>query len=65
MMDFKILNKKEKLPYVKYSSNVIQYDDMGYPLRLIINNKGKQEWLDTYECEGDVVLIWNNNSFNI
>ncbi len=43
---------------VKERSNVIQYDCMGYPLRLIINNKGKQEWLNTDEQEGDVVLQW-------
>ena len=65
MFNLKIFNKKEKLSYVKYSSNVIQYDDMGYPLRLVINNEGRQEWLDTYEREGDVVLRWNDNSFNI
>ena len=65
MIDFKIFNKKENAPYIKEISNVIQYDDMGYPLRLCINNKGKQVWIDTYEREGDVVLRWSDNSFNI
>lgn len=44
---------------VKYS-NVIQYDDMGYPLRLVIDNKGKQLWIDTEQRENDVVLKWSN-----
>lgn len=44
---------------VKYS-NVIQYDDMGYPLRLVIDNKGKQLWIDTEQRENDVVLTWSN-----
>lgn len=47
-------------------SNVIQYDVMGYPLRLCIvlpdqsfGGKTDQIWLDTMEQEGDVVLQWN------
>lgn len=44
---------------VKYF-NVIQYDDMGYPLRLVIDNKGKQLWIDTEQRENDVVLTWSN-----
>ena len=47
-------------------SNVIQYDVMGYPLRLCIvstdqsfGGKTDQMWLDTMEQEGDVVLQWN------
>jgi len=50
------LIKKE----IKTRSNVIQYDDLGYPLRLVINEKGKQEWLDTTQKEGDVVLEWKD-----
>lgn len=49
---------KKEVPYIKERSNVIQYDEMGYPLRLIINYKGEQVWLDTYEEDGDVVLEW-------
>ena len=47
-------------------SNVIQYDVMGYPLRLCIvlpsqrfGEKTDQMWLDTMEQEGDVVLQWD------
>lgn len=44
-------------------SNTIQYDDMGYPLRLCLCKCGKcgkttQEWIDTIKEEGDVVLKW-------
>lgn len=42
---------------VEYS-NVIQFDEMGYPLRLVMDNKGKQLWLDTTKREDDVVLKW-------
>lgn len=44
---------------IKEVSNIIQYDSMGYPLRLVINSKGKQEWVDTEEKENDKVLIWS------
>ncbi|MDT2864672.1 hypothetical protein [Vagococcus carniphilus] len=49
---------KEKTPYIKVRSNVIQFDEMGYPLRLIINWENEQIWIDTTECEGDVILEW-------
>lgn len=39
-------------------SNVIQFDEMGYPLRLVIMSDGDQVWLDTTEQDGDVVLKW-------
>lgn len=44
-------------------SNIIQYDDMGYPLRLVIvkcNKCGKsdQRWFDTTEEKGDLILQW-------
>lgn len=39
-------------------SNVIQFDEMGYPLRLVIMSDGNQIWLDTTERDGDVVLKW-------
>ena len=51
-------------------SNVIQFDEMGYPLRLciVIDNKGKidQTWIDTIEQIGDVTLHWKDkeNSMN-
>ena len=47
-------------------SNVIQYDTMGYPLRLcivstdrIFGEKTEQIWIDTMEQDGDIVLLWN------
>ena len=48
---------KNKLRIVKYS-NVIQFDEMGYPLRLVIDNNGEQLWIDTIQKEEDVVLEW-------
>lgn len=50
--------KKEEVPYIKIRSNVIQFDEMGYPLRLIINRDDDQVWIDTNEREGDIVLNW-------
>lgn len=50
--------KKEEVPYIKRRSNVIQFDEMGYPLRLIINRYDDQVWIDTDEREGDIVLEW-------
>lgn len=54
-----IFKKKDKEPYITEISNVIQYDDMGYPLRLCINREGKQICIDTIEYESDVVLRWS------
>lgn len=39
-------------------SNIVQYDDMGYPLRLVIINNKEQIWIDTYDEEGDIELKW-------
>lgn len=50
-------NKKRKF-IITDRSNVIQYDSMGYPLRLVILDDKEQIWLDSYEEEGDVVLKW-------
>lgn len=50
--------KKRKRSYVFERSNVIQYDCMGHPLRLVIDNHGEQLWLDTEKQDGDVVLEW-------
>lgn len=57
---FKKKPKQEKkhLFEITDRSNVIQYDHMGYPLRLVIINDKEQTWLDSYEEEGDVVLKW-------
>lgn len=43
---------------IKEYSNVIQFDEMGYPLRLVIDNNGKQIWIDTTERDNDVILEW-------
>lgn len=44
-------------------SNVIQFDEMGYPLRLCIIEctcgKSDQMWIDTIEEDNDVILKWN------
>lgn len=52
--------KKSKPLEVVKRSNVIQYDSMGYPLRLVIMSDGSQMWIDSYESKGDVVLKWEN-----
>lgn len=51
------LKSKDQQKIVKYS-NVIQYDEMGYPLRLVIDNNGEQLWIDTTERKNDVILVW-------
>lgn len=44
-------------------SNVIQFDDMGYPLRLCILKcycgATKQTWIDTKRKDDDVILKWS------
>ena len=58
---FKNKIKKDTMePYIKMRSNVIQYDSMGYPLRLVINRDDEQVWIDTTEFDGDVVLKWED-----
>ncbi|EJC3722828.1 hypothetical protein LGV83_11515 [Enterococcus durans] len=49
-------NKKPR--HIVYRSNVIQFDEMGYPLRYVIMSDHEHVWLDTIEQEGDVVLKW-------
>lgn len=53
-----MFNKTNKIQRIVKYSNVIQYDEMGYPLRLVIANNGEQLWIDTMEKNGDVVLKW-------
>ena len=48
-------------PYIKIRSNVIQFDEMGYPLRLVITRDGDQVWIDTNEREDDIVLEWEES----
>jgi len=54
---FKRKNGKD-FQKITHRSNVIQYDVMGYPLRLVILNNKEQAWLDTISQDGDVVLCW-------
>ena len=56
-----ILFKKKKR-YIKYLSNVIQRDSMGYPLRLCMLSDNTHKWIDTYDeyvGENDVELTWH------
>ena len=56
----KILNEdKNNKRKIEEKSNVIQYDQMGYPLRLVIMSSGEQIWIDAHERDGDVVLEWS------
>lgn len=62
---FKKLFHKHKFNQTLYRSNVIQYNDMGYPLRLYITEcecgMTDQTWIDVpehSEKENDVVLEW-------
>lgn len=54
--------KKSRPTEIVKRSNVIQYDEMGYPLRLCIVKDGeepaRQVWLDTTVEEGDIELKW-------
>ena len=51
-MKWAFWKKKEERVKIVERSNVIQYDDMGYPLRLCIYSDNEQRWVDTYEREG-------------
>lgn len=53
-MFFKSKNKTRTVEY----SNIIQFDEMGYPLRLVLDSKGKQFWIDTTQRDEDIVLTW-------
>lgn len=61
---FKKISDKKKEPYIKERSNIIQYDTMGYPLRLCITKDHDQQWIDTYEEDGDLVLKWKETKQN-
>ena len=60
---FKKLFHRHNFNKVAYKSNVVQFDDMGYPLRLYITKcdcgMTNQEWIDVPEnsvTDKDVVL---------
>jgi len=57
-MKWTLWKKKENKIKIEERSNIIQYDDMGYPLRLCIMSDNTQAWIDTHEREGDIVLRW-------
>lgn len=50
--------------HIDYRSNVIQYDEMGYPLRYVIMSDKEHIWIDTVEQEGDIVLQWEEKNGN-
>ena len=63
---FKKLFHRHNFNKVAYKSNVVQFDDMGYPLRLYITKcdcgMTNQEWIDVPEnsvTDKDVVLKWD------
>jgi len=56
---FNLFKMKKQDPTVVERTNKIQYDCMGYPLRLVKMSDGKYRWLDSYEEDGDVLLSPN------
>ena len=54
------LFKKKPKPIFEITdrSNIVQYDEFGYLLRLVIINNQYQLWVDTYDEEGDIELKW-------
>ena len=63
---FKKLFHRHNFNKVAYKSNVVQFDDMGYPLRLYITKcdcgMTNQEWIDVPEnsvTNKDVILKWD------
>ena len=62
-MFFKKKKKKEEISVITHRSNIVQYDTMGYPLRLVIVDNKEQIWIDTYSQEGDIELKWQKTPF--
>ena len=67
MNSMKLFKKSHKHDFNKfaYTSNVVQFDNMGYPLRLCIRECDygitNQEWVDVPESnvtDKDVILKW-------
>ena len=52
---------KKKEPYIKEGSNIIQYDQSGYVLRLCTTRNDEQVWINTMRRDGDLVLSWTNS----
>ena len=60
---FRKLFKHEHNWQIKERSNVIQYDDMGYTLRLFLIectkcHKTQHAWIDSHNSDTDVVCKW-------
>lgn len=55
---FKRWRKKSSSRRITHVSNIVQYDSMGYPLRLVIMSDNEQIWLDSYHKDTDVELRW-------
>jgi hypothetical protein len=60
----KLFKKKCRHDYkIVDVSNVIQFDSLGFPLRLYVLRctkcgNHKQEWIDSFKGKGDVVCKW-------
>lgn len=52
-----LFKRKPTPPRIIQRSNIIQYDSMGYPLRLCIVDND-QLWVDTNERDDDLLLKW-------
>lgn len=70
MRFFNKRKNKDKPFNILYRSNVVQLDEMGYPLRLcIVEGNGRknseQVWLDTLDEDGDLVLKWKETGSEI
>ena len=50
--------KKDTPRKIIARSNIVQYDVMGYPLRLCVMSDGEQIWLDSYHEDTDIELKW-------
>ena len=64
-MQLKKLSHRHNFNKLAYTSNVVQFDSMGYPLRLCIMKcdcgMTNQEWIDVQESsvtDKDVILKW-------
>lgn len=65
-MEIKIKKHRCNFKITEYS-NVIQYDTMGYPLRLCIEKcdcgKSRQAWIDTCTLKNDVETKWYSTRY--
>ena len=67
-----MFKRKKKLITVEETSNIIQLDEMGYPLLLCIMSNGEYQWIDVDEkwAEDGIlsgklkILEWNRRAGN-